>query len=55
VAVAPLLVLTIALAGTVFGKTEARQHVLGEIERLAGSQAGAALAAVQSPATSAGG
>lgn len=55
VAVAPLLVLTIAMAGTVFGKTEARQHVLGEIERLAGTQAGAAFAAVQSPVSGGGG
>jgi membrane protein len=50
VAVAPLLVLAIAMAGTVFGAGEARQRVIGEIERLAGSQASAAVAAVQSPA-----
>jgi membrane protein len=50
VAVAPLLVLTIALAGTVFATGDARQRVIGEIERLAGSQASAAVAAVQSPA-----
>ncbi len=50
VAVAPLLVLTIAVAGTVFAGGDARQRVIGEIERLAGSQAGAAVAAVQSPA-----
>jgi membrane protein len=49
VAVAPLLVLAIAMAGTVFGRDEARQQVIGEIERLAGSQASAAFAAVQSP------
>jgi membrane protein len=49
VAVAPLLVLAIAMAGTVFGADEARQQVIGEIERLAGSQASAAFAAVQSP------
>jgi membrane protein len=54
VAVAPLLVLTIAMAGTVFGKTEARQQVIGEIERLAGSQASAAVAAVNSPDSAAG-
>jgi len=48
VAVAPLLVLAIAMAGTVFGQTEARQQIIGEIERLAGSQASAAVAAVQS-------
>jgi len=50
VAVAPLLVLTIAMAGTVFGAGDARLQVIGEIERLAGSQASAAVAAVQSPA-----
>ncbi len=49
VAVAPLLVLTIALAGTVFGADDAREQVIGEIERLAGKQAGAAVAAVHSP------
>ena len=49
VAVAPLLVVAIAMAGTVFGAGEARQQVIGEIERLAGAQAGAAVAAVQSP------
>ena len=49
VAVAPLLVLAIAIAGTVFGEGEARLTVIAEIERLAGSQASAAVAAVQSP------
>src|SRR5476649_1514124 len=44
VAVAPLLVLSIALAGAVFGEGDARQQVIGEIERLAGSQASAAVA-----------
>ena len=55
VAVAPLLVLSIAMAGTVFGAGEARQQVIGEIARLAGAQAGAAVAAVQSPAATATG
>ena len=55
VAVAPLLVLTIAMAGTVFGKSDARQQVIGEIERLAGSQASAAVAAVNGPATTTSG
>ena len=50
VAVAPLLVLAITMAGAVFGEGEARQQVIGEIERLAGSQASEAVAAVQSPA-----
>ena len=49
VAVAPLLVLAIALAGTVFGSGDARLTVITEIESLAGSQASAAVAAVQSP------
>ncbi|MCX6955591.1 MAG: YihY/virulence factor BrkB family protein [Verrucomicrobia bacterium] len=49
VAVAPLLVLSIAMAGTVFGAGEARQEVIGEISKLAGTEAGAAVAAVQSP------
>ena len=55
VAVAPLLVLAIAMAGTVFGEGDARQEVIREIERLAGSQASAALSAVHSPATAASG
>lgn len=55
VAVAPLLMLAIAMAGTVFGKSDAREQVIGEIERLAGAQAGAAFAAVNSPATAASG
>ncbi len=49
VAVAPLLVLAIALAGTVFGEGDARLTVIAEIESLAGSQASAAVATVQSP------
>ncbi len=51
VAIAPLLMLAITLAGTVFTKDEARQQVIGEIGRLAGSQASAAMATVQSPST----
>jgi len=51
VAIAPLLVLAIALAGFVFTENDARQQVIGEIGRLAGSQASAAVATVQSPAT----
>ncbi len=54
VAVAPLLVLAIAMAGTVFGRSDAREQVIGEIERLAGAQAGAAFAAVNSPAAASG-
>lgn len=55
VAVAPLLVLVIWMAGTVFGEGDARQQVIGEIERLAGSQASAAVAAVHSPVNPASG
>jgi membrane protein len=55
VAIAPLLVLAIAMAGTVFGEGDARQQVIGEIERLAGPQASAAIAAVQSPASATNG
>lgn len=51
VAIAPLLVLAITLAGTVFTEDEARQQVIGEIGRLAGKQASAAVATVQSPIT----
>ncbi len=54
VAIAPLLVLTIAMAGAVFGETDARSHVIGEIERLAGAQASAAVAAVHSPVAGSG-
>jgi len=49
VAVAPLLVLAIAMAGTVFTEGDARREVISELTRLAGSQAGAAFASVQSP------
>ena len=47
VAVAPLLVLAIAVAGFFFEETEAREKVIGQIARLAGSQAGKAIEAVQ--------
>lgn len=49
VAVAPLRVLTIALAGTVFAEADARERGIGEIQRLASSQASTAVATVQSP------
>jgi membrane protein len=49
VAVAPLLVLTIAVAGIVFQEGEARTRILGEIERLAGSQAVEVLARIEAP------
>jgi hypothetical protein len=55
VAVAPLLVLTIALAGTVFAEADARERVIGEIQKLAGSQASTAVATVQSPTATATG
>ncbi len=54
VAVAPLLVLVIWMAGTVFGAGDARRQMIREIGRLAGSQASAAVAAVHSPAAPSG-
>ena len=54
-AVAPLLVLAIAVAGMVFTGEAARERIIGEISLLAGRQAGAALESVQNPsATSTG-
>jgi membrane protein len=50
VAVAPLRVLAIAMAGAVFGAGEARQQVTSENERGAGSPASEAVAAVPRPA-----
>jgi membrane protein len=51
IAVAPMLVLTVAIAGFFFdNKDAARNRVLGEIEHLAGAQASAAVEAVESPA-----
>lgn len=55
VAIAPLLMLAITLAGTVFAEEEARQQVIGEIGRLAGKQASAAVATVQNPISTASG
>jgi membrane protein len=50
IAIAPMLVLTVVIAGFFFGSEDAaRARVLGEIENLAGAQAGAAIRAVQSP------
>jgi membrane protein len=50
IAVAPLLVLAVVVAGFFFdSKDIARERVLGEIENLAGRQAGAAISAVKSP------
>ena len=50
IAVAPMLVLTVVIAGFFFGSEDAaRERILGEIENLAGRQAGAAIGAVQSP------
>jgi membrane protein len=55
VAIAPLLVLAIGIAGIVFNQTEARDRVIGEVHWLAGPQASTAVAALQSPtATPAG-
>ncbi len=49
IAVAPLLVLAVAVAGIVFDESSARQQVIGEVERLAGSQASAVISAVENP------
>ncbi len=54
-AVAPLLVLAIAVAGMIFKGESARDQIMGEITMLAGRQAGRALAAVQSPGNAASG
>lgn len=48
VAVAPLLVLAIAVAGFFFEETDAREKVIGEIASLAGTHAGKAIESVQS-------
>jgi len=50
VAIAPLMVLAIAVAGVLFDEDTARQRVLGEIQNLAGTPASTALATVQNPA-----
>jgi membrane protein len=56
IAIAPMLVLTIALAGFFFDNEDvARTRVMGEIENLAGSQASAAVNSVESPAAKPGG
>jgi membrane protein len=55
VAVAPLLVLAVAVAGFFFEETDAREKVIGEIASLAGAHAGKAIEsveAVQSPTDS---
>lgn len=49
VAVAPLLVLAVALAQIVFKEDNARSRIIGEIEQLAGPSASQALAQVQPP------
>jgi len=49
IAVAPLMVLTIALAGLIFQDGDARNQVLGEISRLAGHQTAEALATIETP------
>lgn len=49
IAIAPLLVIAVAVAGTVFSESSARQQVIGEVERLAGSEASAAIASVGNP------
>lgn len=54
VAVAPLLVIAVAVAGIFFDEG-AREKVIGEIQSLAGRHAGEAIEAVQGPARSEGG
>lgn len=51
-AVAPLLVIAIAFAGVFFEQGEARERIIGEIELLAGPQAGEAIDAIQDPTVS---
>ena len=50
-AVTPLLVLAIALAGMLFEQQSARDQVIGEIQRLAGADAGHAIQAVSANAS----
>ncbi len=52
IAVVPLLVVAVGVAGFFFEDNVARQRIIGEIESLAGRQAGAAVAAVESPVAS---
>ena len=55
IAVAPMLVLAVAVAGIFFDDASARQQIVSEIENLAGTQATAVIATVHSPvATTAG-
>lgn len=49
VAVAPMLVIAIAVAGVVFDEGDARQKVIGEIEALAGPPAAEAVRTVEKP------
>jgi membrane protein len=51
IAVAPLLILAITIAGWFFDEATARERVLGEIRHLAGPQAGRALEAVHQSAS----
>lgn len=55
IAVAPLMVLAIAVAGFFFDQDDARKTVIGEIEHLAGSPASSAISAIQSPTATATG
>lgn len=49
VAIAPLLMIAIAIGQVFFKEETARQRIIGEIEQLLGSDAGRALASVQPP------
>ncbi len=50
VAIAPLLVLAVAVAELVFKEANARRRIIGEIEQLIGSDVSRAVASVQPPA-----
>ncbi|WP_438481255.1 YihY/virulence factor BrkB family protein [Oleiharenicola lentus] len=49
IAVAPLLVLAVAVAGFFLGEGDARETVIGEISRLTGASAGKLLESIQDP------
>jgi membrane protein len=53
-AVAPLLVLAVALASIIFDEATARERVIGEIEQMVGSQASQAIRTVEPPVSHTG-
>ncbi|HVU25825.1 MAG TPA: YihY/virulence factor BrkB family protein [Opitutus sp.] len=52
-AVAPLLVIAVAVTGVFVGEPHARQNLIGEVRELAGAQAAKAIGSIQKPATTA--